>query len=96
MQPNICLPDLPKSFCKDLLYRKGDTNDYKQRLPPEFYEFIDTAWSDGEAETLTRRRIMEADARKFFNKSDKGYLMAEDIKKWLPAEYRDLYEIFLP
>jgi hypothetical protein len=41
-------------------------------------------------------RITEADARKFFDKSDKGYLTAEDIKKWLPAEYRDLYEAFLP
>jgi hypothetical protein len=42
-QPNICLPDLPESFFTDLLYRKGDTDDYKQRLPPEFHEFIDMA-----------------------------------------------------
>jgi hypothetical protein len=41
-------------------------------------------------------RIMEADNRKCFDKADKGYLTVEDIKKWLPAEYRDLYEAFLP
>ena len=28
-QPNICLPDLPESFFKDLLHRKGDADDYK-------------------------------------------------------------------
>ena len=42
-QPNIHLPDLPESFFEDLLHRRGDAVDYKQRLPPEFYEFIDTA-----------------------------------------------------
>ena len=40
-QPNICLPDLPESFFKYLLYRKGDTDNYKQCLPPEFHKFID-------------------------------------------------------
>jgi hypothetical protein len=30
---------------------------------------------------------MEVDIRKFFDKSDKGYLMVEDIKKRLPVEY---------
>jgi hypothetical protein len=53
------------------------------------------AWSDGEAKTLTMSRIMEANARKFIDKSDKGYLTASDIKKPLPAEYYDLYEAFL-
>ena len=95
-EPNIHLPDLPESFFEGLLHRRGNANDYKQRLPPEFHEFIDTAWSDGEAETLTMSRITEADARKFFDKSDKGYLTAEDIKKRLPVEYRDLFEAFLP
>jgi hypothetical protein len=95
-QPNICLPDLPESFFKDLLYNKGHAANYKQRLPLAFYEFIDTAWSDGEAETLTMSRSTEVNARKFFDKSDKGYIMAEDIKKWFPAEYRDLYKAFLP
>ena len=42
-QLNICLPDLPESFFKDLLHRKGNVDDYKQRLPPEFHEFIDIA-----------------------------------------------------
>jgi hypothetical protein len=41
-------------------------------------------------------RIMEVDARKFFDKSNKGYLTAEDIKKRLPAEYCDRYEAVLP
>jgi hypothetical protein len=96
-QPNnIYLPDLPESFVQDLLYWKGDANNYKQHLPPEFYEFIDMAESDGEIETLTINRITEADTRKFFDKSDKSYLTVEDIKKRLPAEYRDLYEAFLP
>ena len=80
-QLNIYLPDLPESFFKDLLHRKGDADDYKQRLPPEFHEFIDTAWSDGEAATLTMSRIMEVDTRKFFDKSNKGYLIVEDIKQ---------------
>jgi hypothetical protein len=39
---------------------------------------------------------METNTRKFFDKSDKGYLMAEYIKKQLPAKYRDLYKAFLP
>ena len=75
---------------------KGNAEDYKQRLPPEFHEFIDTAWSDGEAETLTMSRITEANARKFLDKSDKGYITAEEIKTRLPVEYRDLFEAFLP
>jgi hypothetical protein len=41
-QPNICLPDLPTSFFKDLQHRKGDADDYKQRLPLEFHKFIYT------------------------------------------------------
>jgi hypothetical protein len=28
-QANICLPDLPESFFKDLLHRQGDADDYK-------------------------------------------------------------------
>jgi hypothetical protein len=54
------------------------------------------AWSDGEAKTLTMNWITEANVRKFFDKSDKGYLMVEDIKKRCPAEYCNLYEAFLP
>jgi hypothetical protein len=95
-QPNLCLPDLLESFCKDLLHRKGDADDYKQCLPPEFYAFIDTACSNDEAETLTMNRITEADVRKYFDKSNKGYLTADNIKKRLPAEYCDLYEALLP
>jgi hypothetical protein len=95
-QPNICLPDVSESFYKDLLHRKDDANNYKQRLPPNFHELINMASSDGEAETLTMSRITDADARKFFNMSNKGYLTAEDIKQRLPAEYHDLYEAFLP
>jgi hypothetical protein len=90
------LPDLLENFCEDLLCRQRNAKDYKQRLSLEFHEFIDTAWSDGEAETLTMSRIMEADDRKFLDKFDKGYIMAEEIKKRLLVEYRDLFEAFLP
>jgi hypothetical protein len=38
---------------------------------------------------------MEADVRKFFNKSDKGYLTTKDIKQRLLVEYHNLYEAFL-
>ena len=41
------------------------------------------------------RRIMEEDARKFFDKSDKPSLTANEIKARLPLEYRDLFEVFL-
>jgi hypothetical protein len=44
---------------------------------------------------LTISRITEADARKFLDKSAKGYITAEEIKQWLPVEYRDLFEAFL-
>jgi hypothetical protein len=43
IQPNIYLPDLPESFFKDLMQRKGDANDYKQHLLLEFHDFIDMA-----------------------------------------------------
>jgi hypothetical protein len=39
---------------------------------------------------------MEADTSKFLNKSDKGYIMAKEIKQRLPVEYYDLFEAFLP
>jgi hypothetical protein len=80
-QPNIHLPDLLESFCEDLLCNNGNDEDYKQHLPPEFHDFIDTTWSEGEAETLTMSRITKADTRKFLDKSDKGYIIAEEIKK---------------
>jgi hypothetical protein len=38
------------------------------------------AWSNSEAKTLTMSRLTEDDIQKFFDKSDKGYLMVEDIK----------------
>jgi hypothetical protein len=44
------------------------------------------ARSDGETVTLTISKIKEANTRKFFNKSDKGYLIIEDIMKQLPEE----------
>jgi hypothetical protein len=90
--PDDHLPDLPDAFFKDLLCRRGSAEDYKAQLPDDFHEFVDEVWEEGP----TIQRITEEDARKFFDKSDKPSLTADEIKARLPAEYRDLFEAFLP
>ncbi len=36
-----CIQDLPEDFFKNLLCREGTRQDYKDRLPTDFYNFID-------------------------------------------------------
>lgn len=90
--PYTELPDLPDGFFRDLFHRSGDAGDYRARLPAVFHSFVDEVWRDGP----TMRRITEEDARKFFDKSNKPSLTADEIKARLPPEYRDLFEAFLP
>ena len=40
-------------------------------------------------------RIIEEDVRIFIDKANRPELMAEEIKRRLPAKYCDLYEAFL-
>ena len=86
-----CLTDLPDDFFKSLLQRNGTADQFKARLPVDFHSFVDDLWADG----MINRRITEDDAQKFFKKADLPEVTADDAKRRLPAEYRDLFQAFL-
>lgn len=86
------IQDLPEDFFKSLLRREGAAQDYKDRLPMDFHNFVDEVWAGGEV----IQRVTKDDIEKFFAKANKLELSADEIKKRLPAEYRDLFQAFLP
>jgi hypothetical protein len=87
----IELPQVPGSVYGEILHGRGDPDTYKKLFPQETHEFIDQCYG-----SASIRRISDEDAQIFLDKSEKGPMPLEEIRKRVPAKYHDLIAAFLP
>ena len=85
------IQDLLEDFFKNLLYREGTIQDYKDCLPTDFYNFINEVQARGKV----IQRITKDNVKKFFAKANKLELSANKIRKRLLAKYCNLFQVFL-
>lgn len=87
----IVLPEVPEEVYEEILLGRGDAEVYKKLFPEDTHEFLDQCYVAAQL-----RRVSEEDAKIFLDKSDKGPLPLEEIKRRVPAKYHDLIAAFLP